>query len=102
MGATTLAPLRYSVDIVDIVCRYKSISTQNFVSWFPYLNLVDIIQSISTQNLVSDTVLVTIMEGDGTFAAVYEDTLASGAGQATLGPGLLLLLLLAGQSNTVC
>ena len=53
---------------------------------------------ISTQNLVSDTVLVTIMEGDGTFAAVYEDTLASGAGQPTLGCGLLML---AGQNNAV-
>ena len=51
---------------------------------------------------MSDTVLVTIMEGDGTFAAVYEDTLASGAGLPTLGPGLLLLLMLAGQNNTVC
>ena len=55
---------------------------------------------ISTQNLVSDTVLVTIMEGDGTFAAVYEDTLASGAGLPTLCSGLLMLML-AGQNNAV-
>ena len=50
---------------------------------------------------MSDTVLVTIMEGDGTFAAVYEDPLASGAGQPTLGWRLLMLLMLAGQNNTV-
>ena len=79
-GNYTCAPQVQSLDIVDIVDN------------------VDIIQCISTQNLVSDTVLVTIMEGDGTFAAVYEDTLASGAGQPTLGCGLLML---AGQNNAV-
>ena len=31
----------------------------------------------SPQNIVSDTVLVTIMEGDGNFAAVYTDTVTS-------------------------
>ena len=31
----------------------------------------------SPQNILSDTVLVTIMEGDGTFAAVHKDALAS-------------------------
>ena len=82
-GNYTCAPQVQSLDIVDIVDN------------------VDIIQCISTQNLVSDTVLVTIMEGDGTFAAVYEDTLASGAGLPTLCSGLLLMLMLAGQNNAV-
>jgi len=38
----------------------------------------------SPQNILSDTVMVNIMEGDGNFAAVYKDSVTSAGGEASM------------------
>ena len=43
------------------------------------------------QNILADTVMVNIMEEDGTFAAVYKDSVTGGVGSPTISQLLLLV-----------
>ena len=48
----------------------------------------------SPQNIVSDTVLVTIMEGDGNFAAVYTDTVTSSVTSVNTSPVIVIVIIM--------